>query len=78
MRYGYLLAKEAEAIPGDRLSVDPIGPYKIGRENITKPLILKTLTMIEAETGWFEIIQHKDKKSSTLVNLLEKRDYVDT
>ena len=50
-KYGKLPAKEVEAIPWDRLSVDLIGPYKIRREGNDNPLILKALTMIDLETG---------------------------
>ena len=50
-----------EAIPWDRLLVDLIGPHKIRREGNDKPLILKSLTKIDPETIWFEIVQHNEK-----------------
>ena len=56
--YGKLPANEAEYIPWDRLSVDLIGSYKIRREGHYEPLVLKALTMIDPETGWFEILQY--------------------
>ena len=49
-RYGNLSAKEAEAIPRDRLLVYFIGRYKTRREYNDDPLILKYLTMIDLET----------------------------
>ena len=71
LKYGKLPAKEAEAIPWDRLSVDLIGPYKIRREGHDKPLILKALTRIYTATGWFGIVQYNDKKASTIAKLVE-------
>ena len=53
LKYGKLPAKEAEAIPWERLLVDLIIPYKIrigGHDNL---LILKALTMIDPTTRWF-------------------------
>ena len=52
--------------------VDLIGPYKI---RIFEAMInphTKALTMIDLETGWFEIIQYKEKQTDTIVNLVEK------
>ena len=71
-KYGYLPAKEAEAIPWDRLSVDLIGPYKIKREGHDEPLVLKALTMIDPATGWFEIVQYSDKTAANIANLVEQ------
>ena len=51
LKYGYLLAKEADAIPWDRLLVDHIGPYKIRGEGHGNLLKLKDLTIIEPATG---------------------------
>ena len=72
LKYDHLPAKEAEAIPWDRLLVDLIGPYKI---RIYKAMITphtKALTRVDLETGWFEIIQYKDKQADTIVDLVEK------
>ena len=44
---GKLTAKEAEAIPWDKLSVDIIGSYKIRRKGRDNTLILKALTIID-------------------------------
>ena len=70
--YGKLPAKEAEAIPWDRLSVDLVGPYKITREGRDDPLILKSLTSIDPETGWFEIVCNNDKQAAKISNLVEQ------
>ena len=69
-KYGFLTAKEAEAIPWDRLSVDIIGPYKVRREGHEEPLILRSLTMIYPITGWFKIVQYNDRKAAKISNLL--------
>ena len=50
-------AKEAEAIPWDRLSVDIIGPYKIRRERHDDPLVIKELTVIEPSIRCFERVR---------------------
>ena len=34
--------------------------------------ILRALTMINPETGWFEIKKYKDKPESTISNLVDK------
>ena len=49
-----------------------IGPYTIRGEGHDEPLILKALTIIDPETGWFEILQYNDKHTATIENLVEK------
>ena len=66
LKYGKLTAKEAEAIPWDRLLVDLVGPYKIIRESHDNTIIIKGLTMIDLATGWFEIVRYNDKKAATI------------
>ena len=56
LQVGTLPTNEAEDIPWYRLSVDLVDPYKIRIEGHDDPLILKDLTMIDPETGWFEIV----------------------
>ena len=68
LKCGHLTAKVAEAIQWDRLLVDFISPYEIRREYHKFPL---SLTMVEPSTGWFEIIQYKDKREATIENLVE-------
>ena len=65
-KYGKLSAKEAEAIPWDRLSVDLIGPCVIKKEGHDDPLMLKAVTTIETETGWLEIAQYNEKQAATI------------
>ena len=73
LKYGHIPAKEAEAIPWNRLSVDIIGPYKIRREGRDQLIILKPLAKIYLATGWFEIMKYKDKQGATIENLVEKK-----
>ena len=61
-----------KSITWDRLLVNLIVPYKIRVEGSDKPLILRALTMINPETGWFEIKKYKDKPESTISNLVDK------
>ena len=73
-KYGHLPAKEAEAIPWDRLCVDLIGPYTIKHKD-GKELILKAVTMIDPATGWFEVQEYKDKRAATIANIVEQTWY---
>jgi hypothetical protein len=52
-KYGNLLEKEAEAMPGDKMCINLIGPYTIlcRKENKKKPLVCKCVTMIDPATG---------------------------
>jgi hypothetical protein len=59
-KYGHLPPKEAEATPWDKMCIDLIGPYTI-RRKANNDLIYKCVTMIDPETGWFEIHQYDDK-----------------
>ena len=72
LKYGKLPANEARSIPKERLLVDLILPYKILREGHDETLILKDLTMIDPETGCFEIIHYNDKQAATIENLVEQ------
>jgi hypothetical protein len=67
-KYGLLPPKEAKAKPWDKLCVDLIGPYKIGRKG-KEELICKCVTMIDSATGWSEIQQYDDKQSITVANI---------
>ena len=58
-------------IPWDRLLVDLIGQYKIIRGGHNGPLILKDITIIDMETGWFQIIKYTDKQADTISNLVD-------
>ena len=69
-KYGKLPAKMAEETPCNKLCVDIIGPYKIRRKG-KEPLILKSVTMIDPGTGWFEMTQYRNKKAMTIAYLVE-------
>ena len=36
-----------------------------------EPFILKVVTMIDPDTGWFEVTQYRDKKAMTIANFVE-------
>ena len=71
-KYGKLPAKEAEAIPWQRLCVDLIGPYTINQVNGRK-LTLWCVTMIDPATGWFEMKQLPNKEAITVANIVEQQ-----
>ena len=50
-----------EAIPWDKFLVDLIGPYKLIRKVNYQPLVLKSLTVIDPTTVWFEIVLYNNK-----------------
>ena len=56
--------------PTNKLCVELIGPYKISKKG-KDPLILKSVTVIDPVTGWFEVTQYNDKKEMTVTNLIE-------
>ena len=66
----WLPDKMVEETPWNKLYVDLIGPYKI-RRNGKKLIILNDVTMIYHVTGWFKVMQYRDKKAMTITNLVE-------
>ena len=70
-KYGHLPEKIAEGEPWDKLCVDLIGPYTIGRTG-GNDLKLQALTMIDPATGWFEIVEYSNKRAITIANLVEQ------
>ena len=62
LKNGKLPAKEDEEIPWNKLCVDLIGTYVIWRKGWKQNLHLKTITMIDSITGWFEIAQYHNKR----------------
>ena len=72
LKYVKLTAKEAEVIIWDIILVDIIDPYNIRREGHDDPLILKSLTVIDPATGWFEIVQYNEKQAAKIANLVEQ------
>ena len=54
-----------------KICVDIIGPYVIIRKGQKENLNLKTVTMIDPGTGWFEITQYDNKRATSITNLVE-------
>ena len=75
-KYGKLPAKEAEAIPWQKLCVDLIGPYNIkvkGKRNKhEKPKTLWCVTMVDPATSWFKMKQIESKDSFTVATVVEQ------
>ena len=69
-KYGKIPAKLAVKTPWNKLCVDLIWPYEM-RRKVKEPRILKSVTMIDPVTGWFEVTQYSDKKGMTITNLVE-------
>ena len=70
-KYSKLLAKLAEEIPWNKLYVDLIGPYVIKTKIKKEKLYLKDATITDLIIQWFEMLQYHDKRSITIVNLVE-------
>ena len=51
--------------------VDIIGPYVIRIKGQKENLHLKSVTVIDPITGWFEIVQYNDKIVISIVNFFE-------
>ena len=71
IKFGKLSAKLAEEIPWNELFVYLIGPYVIRRKCKREKLHLKSVTMIDPITGWFEVVGYYDKRAITIANLVE-------
>ena len=71
--YGKLPAKVAEEISRNKLCVDLIGPYAIRCKGKKEKLRLKSVTMINPVTGWFEVVCYDDKRAITISNLVETK-----
>ena len=59
-KYGKLPYKLAEEILWNKICVDLIGPYVIRRKGKKENLHLKSITMIDTVTGWFEVLRYDD------------------
>ena len=70
-KYVKLPAKLAEEIPWNKLFVDLVGPYVIQRKGKKEKLHIKSVTVIDPVTGWFEIVQYDDKRAKTIAKLIE-------
>ena len=60
--YGKLPAKLPEEIPCNKIYVYLIGPYVTMRKGKKENLHLKSVTMIDPVTGWFEVLRYDDKR----------------
>ena len=69
-KYGHLPPKQPETIPWQKLCIDLIGPYTIGKGKAA--LTLHCLTMIDPATGWFEIAEVPNKRADYISNILEQ------
>ena len=70
IKYGKLPAKLSEEIPWNKLFVDLIGTYVIWRKGQREILHLKSVTMIDHVTGWFEITQYNNKIAISISKLV--------
>ena len=59
-KYVKLPAKLTEEIPWNKLCVDIIGPYEIQYNGKIENLHLKSVTMIDPVTRWFEVVRFND------------------
>ena len=71
MKYGKLPAKEYEEIPRNKLFVDLIRIFGMRVKGHKYTLNLKTVTIIDPVTGWFEVTQYTDKIVVSIENLVE-------
>ena len=79
-KLGHLPEKTVEEIPWDTLCIDLVGPYTVGKakkrkgkpDDTSDVTTLWCLTMIDPATGWFEIVEIKEKKADYIANVLEQ------
>ena len=70
-KYGKLPAKSYEEILWNKLCVDLIRPYLMKRKGKKEKIHIKSVTMIDPVTGWFEILQYEDKRQISVVRLVQ-------
>ena len=66
-----MLAQLDKKIPWNELFVYLIGTYVIKIKAKKENLHLKSFTMINPVTGWFEIFQYDDKRGISIADLFE-------
>ena len=79
-KLGHLPEKTPEMIPWDKLCIDLIGPYKIGKvktkkgkpDDHSEVTQLHAMTMIDPATGWFEMVEISGKRADYIANVLEQ------
>ena len=69
-KYVKISTKLSEDKPRNNIFLYLVGPYRILRK-WKDPLILKSVTMIDPVTRWFEVTQYSNKKEMTIENLVE-------
>ena len=57
--YGHIPSKTAEAEPWQTVQVDLVGPWTVKTPSGKKQLL--DFTAIDPATGWFEVVDIKDK-----------------
>ena len=71
VKCGEFPPKEAETTPWDTLCVDLMGPHSFIHHPTKDKIKLWAVTMIDPVTGWFEMIEIKDKNAHTVANAVE-------
>ena len=69
-KMGLLPEKQAEAVPWQKVCIDLIGPYKVGKDKNEKTLWC--LSMIDPATGWVEVVKVPNKCSFTVATLFKQ------
>ena len=69
-KYGKVPDKLSEKILWNKLFVYVIVPYVIRRKVQKESFCLKSVTVINPITGWFEIAQYEDKRAISIANLV--------
>ena len=70
-KYGKLPSRLAEEIPWNKICVDLIGSHVIRHKGKKENLHLKSVTVINPITRWFEVVQYDDKRAITIADLVE-------
>jgi hypothetical protein len=69
--YGHLPPKEAEVEPWQEVHVDLVGPWKVKTPTGVKKL--QAFTAIDPATGWFEVVDIKDKSAGTVMDAFHEQ-----
>ena len=70
-KYGHLPPKTFKDDPWDTVCIDQIGPYTVINQH-GRELTLNAMTMCDPATGWFEIVEVKDKKAITAAHVFDQ------
>jgi transposase InsO family protein len=69
--YGHLPPKEAEVEPWQEVHVDLVGPWTVKTPTGVKKL--QAFTAIDPATGWFEVVDIKDKSAGTVMDAFHEQ-----